>query len=318
MRAGEQPKAKVLIIDDEQIVHESVRRILEGEGYRVDGALRVKDALDLLKGEDYDLVLSDLMMPDESGMKAVEAVARDHPHCGVVMFTGFATVESAVESMKLGSLDYLPKPFTPEELLEVLEKALTKVYKSRRDREIEETYSEAEKAIRSSLDLKEILNLICGSVVRLLQTKASALYMYKKQDQTLEIVASKGLSQEYIEKGVLDTTESLPQVLEAKGPLLTEDSSFDSQLQYPEAARKEGFVAMLSVPLRVKDAVLGILRLYSTDKRSFSDDEMDILTKFAEQGSRAIENAVSYERVRSDIEDIKQHIPEPVAQKINH
>jgi DNA-binding response OmpR family regulator len=317
MRAGEQPKAKILIIDDEQIVHESVRRILEVEGYRVEGAFRVKDALDLLKREDYDLVLSDLMMPDESGMKAVEAVARDHPYCGVVMFTGFATVESAVESMKLGSLDYLPKPFTPEELLEVVERALSRVYKSRRDREIEDTYSEAEKAIKSSLDLKEILNLICGSVVRLLQTKASALYMYKKQDQTLEIVASKGLNQEYIEKGVLDATESLPQFLQAEGPFLTEEAAFDSQLQYPEAAREQGYVAILSIPLKVKEAVLGILRLYSTDKRSFSDDEIDILKKFAEQGSRAIENALSYERVRSDIEDIKQHIPEPVAQKIN-
>jgi DNA-binding response OmpR family regulator len=318
MRAGEQPKAKILIIDDEQIVHESVRRILETEGYAVEGALRVKDALDLLEKEDYDLVLSDLMMPDESGMKAVEAVARDHPYCGVVMFTGFATVESAVESMKLGSLDYLPKPFTPDELLEVVERALAKVYKSRRDGEIEETYSQAEKAIRSSLDLKEILNLICGSVVRLLQVKASALYMYKKQEQTLEIVASQGLTQDYLEKGVLDATKSLPSVLGAEGPLLTEDSAFDAELQYPEVAREEGFVAILSVPLRVKDAVLGILRLYSVDKSSFSDDELDILVKFAEQGSRAIENALSYEQVRTDIEDIKQHIPEPVAQKINH
>ena len=73
-------------------------------------------------------------------------------------------------------------------------------------------------------------------------------------------------------------------------------------------ARKEGFVAILSVPLTVKDAVLGVLRLYSTDKRSFSDDEMDILTKFAEQGSRAIENALSYEQVRSDTENTFRHL----------
>jgi DNA-binding NtrC family response regulator len=123
-------------------------------------------ALDLL-AKGHDLVFADLMMPDRSGMDAVEAVARDHPHTGVVMFTGFATVDSAVASMKLGALDYLPKPFTPEELVQVTEKALDKTWKARRDREIEQTYAQAEKAIASSLDLKEILNLICASVVKL-------------------------------------------------------------------------------------------------------------------------------------------------------
>ena len=117
MKATGKPKATILVIDDEQIVQESVRRILEEEGYEIDGAMRVDQALDLLARRAYDIVLTDLMMPDKSGMEAVQAVATNHPETGVVMFTGFATVDSAVESMKLGALDYLPKPFTPENSL---------------------------------------------------------------------------------------------------------------------------------------------------------------------------------------------------------
>ena len=309
MSALPKPKANLLVIDDEQIVHDSIQRILEDEGYQVDGALRVKEALSRLAEKKYDLVLTDLMMPDDSGMKAVEAVARDHPYCGVVMFTGFATVESAVQSMKLGALDYLPKPFTPEELVEVTEKALAKVFKARRDQEIEVTFSDAEKALKSSLDLIEILNLICSSVVRLLKMKGSALFMYNPKDKSLSLMSSRGLSQEYLDKGALDATEDLPQLVETGQPVLVEEAQFDASLHYPQEAKKEGVVAILSVPLKVKDSVLGVLRLYSAEKPSLDADETDILMKFAEQATRAVENAMAYEKVRSDIEGIKKHIP---------
>jgi DNA-binding response OmpR family regulator len=309
MSALGQPKATILVIDDEHIVHESVRRILETEGYAVEGALRVADALKLLGETSFDLVLTDLMMPDDSGMRAVEAVARDHPLCGVVMFTGFATVESAVESMKLGALDYLPKPFTPEELLEVLEKALGKVRKLRRDREIEQTYAEAEKAITSSLDLKEILNLICGSVTALLKMKGCALYLHNKKSDTLDLMAAKGLTPEHLERVNSLPADKFPDVLSEGKVVTVGQAEFGARLQKPEAAKEEGIVAIISVPLKVKSAVLGMLRLYSGDRSAITDDEMDLLLKFAEQSSRAIENAMSYEQVRSDIKNLKKHIP---------
>jgi FixJ family two-component response regulator len=316
MAAPKKPKAAILLIDDEQIVHDSVRRILESEGYEVDGAFRVAEAIEKLERRSYDLVLTDLMMPDQSGMKAVEAVARDHPHCGVVMFTGFATVESAVESMKLGALDYLPKPFTPEELIDVTQKALAKTYKARRDREIEETYAQAEKAIASSLDLKEVLGLISLSVVRLLKVKGCCLYTYSKKHGRGELAASKGLSEEYLAKGTLDPMMSLPEAMKAEGPILIEESEFDAKLQYPQEARQEGIVAMMSVPLKVQDTVVGLLRIYIAEKRSFDKDEMDILLRFADHGAQAIENAMAYDRLRGDIEQLKKDVPHAFKREI--
>ncbi len=316
MNARGKPKATILVIDDEQIVHESVQRILEEEGYRVEGAFRVDKALDMLAEGSYDLVLTDLMMPDRSGMDAVEAVARDHPHAGVVMFTGYATVDSAVESMKLGALDYLPKPFTPEELVEVTEKALAKTWKARRDREIEHTYAEAERALVSSLDLKELLNLICASVVRLFKVKGSSLLMYRKKDQTLEIASSFGLSDKFLQKGLVNSSKSIAEVLESGQPVLIDESDFDTKLQYPAEAKEEGIVSVLSLPLGLSGTILGFLRIYSSEKRSFDSEEMNLLVKFAEQGAQALENAMSYERVRSDIEGMKKSIPGPLAKKI--
>lgn len=317
MNAGGKPRATVLVVDDEQIVHESVRRILEEEGYRVDGALRVDKALDMLAREPYDLVLTDLMMPDRSGMEAVKAVARDQPDCGVVMFTGFATVDSAVESMKLGALDYLPKPFTPEELLQVTERALKQTVKARRDRDIERTYADAAKALNSSLDLKEILNLIGTSVVSLLKAKGASILLYKKAEGTLEVASSHGLSDEYLRKGSLTGEKSIPQVLEKGETSVIHKDDFDSSLQYPDEARKEGIASIYSVPLKINGTVLGALRIYSAEERSLSEDEMDLLLKFAHQGARALENALSYERVRSDIAGLKKGIPSTVAKRMS-
>jgi YesN/AraC family two-component response regulator len=264
----------------------------------------------------YDLVLTDLMMPDRNGMEVIEVVSRDHPEIGVVMFTGFATVESAVQSMKLGALDYLPKPFTPEELLDVIKISLEKTWKARRDREIEMTYAEAEKALTTSLDLREILNLICTSVVRLLKLKGAGLHVYRAKDKALEVASSCGLSDSYLKKGAVSSDQSITKVLESGRPVLIESQDFDTSLLYPEEARKEGVAAILSVPLKVEDTILGFLRLYSAEKRSFTDDEMDLLLKFAEQAARALENAIEYEKVKSDIEGMKKFIPRPVVRRM--
>jgi YesN/AraC family two-component response regulator len=316
MKDRGKPRATILVIDDEQIVHESVRRILEEEGYRVDGALRVDQALEKLANQSYDIVLTDLMMPERNGIEAVDVVARDHPDTGVVVFTGFATVDSAVQSMKLGALDYLPKPFTPDELLTVTKRAFDKTLKSRRDREIEKTYAEAAKALTSSLDLKEILNLICESVVRLFNVKGSAIIMIRQKDQTLEFAASAGLSDEYIRKGVLESSKSIADVYKSGDPVYVEGAQFDKALQYPAEARREKIASILSIPLKLKDAILGFLRIYSSKKRQFDQEEMDLLLKFAEQGARALENAMAYERVRNDIEGMKKHIPGPISKKM--
>jgi CheY-like chemotaxis protein len=308
-------KASVLAIDDERVVHESVRRVLEKE-YQVDGAFSVDQALEMLANRSYDIVLTDLMMPKRNGIEALQAVAKDHPETGVVVFTGFATVDTALESMKLGALDYLPKPFTPDELLEVTARALEKVKKFRRDREIERTYAEAEKALISSLDLKEILGLICESVVRLFKVKGCALMMIRRKDQTLEYAASAGLSDEYVKKGVLAFTQGVSEVCKPGSLLYIDESQFDAVLQYPAEARSEKIGSILSIPLCLKDAGLGFLRIYSSGKRRFDHEETDLLMKFAEQAARSLDNAIAYQKIRSDVEGIKKHIPGPVAQKI--
>ena len=117
-------KKKALVIDDDQMVLDSVRRVLSDDSYEVDAVSKGTKGRDLAIEGEYDIVLSDIRMPDMGGMKILRDVKRAKPAVPVLMITGYATVKSAVQAMKLGATDYLEKPFTPDELLKAVASAL--------------------------------------------------------------------------------------------------------------------------------------------------------------------------------------------------
>ena len=112
----ESPKARILAVDDEPVVLDSFRKILVLEGFSVDTVETAQEALGLVRKHDYDFVFTDLKMPGMDGMDLTKAVKHLRPDIDVVMITGYGTIESAVSTMRFGAMDYVEKPFTPEEL----------------------------------------------------------------------------------------------------------------------------------------------------------------------------------------------------------
>ena len=117
-------KNKALVIDDEQIVLDSVSKILTDENYEVDVSLSGREGLNQAVNKDYDIVLTDIRMPDIGGMRVLRDVKRAKSSLPVVIITGYASVKSAVQAMKLGAADYIEKPFTPDQLLKAVDAAL--------------------------------------------------------------------------------------------------------------------------------------------------------------------------------------------------
>lgn len=115
---------KILVVDDEENVCRSVRKILSRKGYAVTDALNVADAVKKINETSFDLVITDLMMPKTNGMELLQIIRDDYPELDVIMITGYASIDSAVKATKLGATGYLSKPFTPEELMTVTEKTL--------------------------------------------------------------------------------------------------------------------------------------------------------------------------------------------------
>jgi DNA-binding NtrC family response regulator len=117
---------RVLVVDDELSICKSCEKILTREGYSVRSVLSGTEALALLEQEPFDLVFTDLRMAEMGGMDLLESLRMRFPDIVPVVITGYATIASVVETMKLGAFDYLPKPFTPDEMAAVAKKAWEK------------------------------------------------------------------------------------------------------------------------------------------------------------------------------------------------
>ncbi|HZV82225.1 MAG TPA: sigma-54 dependent transcriptional regulator [Geobacteraceae bacterium] len=118
-------KSMIMVVDDEVVVREGVKRVLEGTGeFEVETCSSGHIALERLLDEDFDLVITDLKMPGMSGMEVLQTLKSINPDVPVVMITGYAMVSTAVEAMKYGAADYLPKPFKPQDLIEKIRAAL--------------------------------------------------------------------------------------------------------------------------------------------------------------------------------------------------
>lgn len=162
------------------------------------------------------------------------------------------------------------------------------------------TFVKVSKAISSSLDLKEVLDLILKNSIDALKLKAGVISLLNKKDNRLEVIAHRNLSDEFINKGPILADKSIPDAVETKHPAIVENIENECQLQYPEACKKEGIKAILSVPILLRNELIGILRLYDGNPREFSYREVQFITALAEQGGIAIQNARYLQQVDQD------------------
>ncbi len=114
---------KILVIDDEAIVRTSCDRTLAPEGYELTLTSSGKEGLEVLEKESFALVLLDLKMPDIDGIEVLNKIKDTWPDTKVVMITGYSTVDTAVQALRLGAFNFIEKPFTPDTLLNAVNEA---------------------------------------------------------------------------------------------------------------------------------------------------------------------------------------------------
>jgi two-component system sensor histidine kinase/response regulator len=119
-------KGKVLVIDDETGIRQGCCRVLQPQGFIVETASSFQDGLEKIRSGSYDLILLDLMLPDGQGVDLLDPIRERDPATVSIILTGYATVELAVETMKRGAFNFIPKPFTADTLLTITDQALEK------------------------------------------------------------------------------------------------------------------------------------------------------------------------------------------------
>lgn len=166
--------------------------------------------------------------------------------------------------------------------------------------------SDMERTMCSVLDMSRVLSLIAEKTTKALNAKGCSIRLLDQSGQTLEIKATYGLSDKYMTKGPVQVEHSKVdrEVLEGK-VVYIEDASKDPRFQYPEEARREGIVSVLSVPLRLADRKIGVLRVYTSELRRFSPEEIEFLQAVAAQAAVAIQNAALFETLKQQYKDVE-------------
>jgi PAS domain S-box-containing protein len=243
----------ILVVDDEPAILELVKNILVPAGYLVNTATNGKEALAAIQAHPYDLVLTDMIMPQMGGMELVQYLRLHHPETLVIVFTGFASYQDAVDAVKLGAFDYLPKPLQPEIIRHAIERALDYQRLLRSQRDLETVFQGAEslgwqaldlvsttpeaavlKALREQAweqkDLKEVGRIFLEAAGKLLQVTNSSIFLHDAVRGQFSGLAALGPDSE-AKMGAMITAEGvMGYVATHRRPLLVPDLSRDSQL----------------------------------------------------------------------------------------
>jgi two-component system response regulator HydG len=155
--------ARILVIDDEQSIRDSMSQVLRKEGYRVETAASGPEGLNLFAAESFQTVFIDLKLPGSSGLDVLSRIKEADQQTPVIIITGYASIESAVEAMKRGAFDYMTKPFTPEEVRVVTRKALESrrlVFENMSLRRELEAKTEFELVVGKSRAITQVLDVV--------------------------------------------------------------------------------------------------------------------------------------------------------------
>lgn len=194
--------SKILVVDDEETIRSMIQKYLQGMGYEVHEADSFQAAIEMIQANEYDIMVTDKNMPhpdgtEESGMSLMEYAAKHHPHIEILLMTGFPTIETAVESIRMGAFDYLTKPFSMAALKEKIERILE--YKSYAvSEDIMGTYKDFQNIVlqlisrKSQLSFEEFNNAMdnmAGKIGYLLKSQDKLMKNNRKQQDALDKIA---------------------------------------------------------------------------------------------------------------------------------
>jgi GAF domain-containing protein len=167
-----------------------------------------------------------------------------------------------------------------------------------------ETLLKVSKAISHSKDQEEVILMTVDSIKTALQAKGCTLFLMNRQTNDLEVAASFGLSEGYLNKGPVSAFRSIAQTLE-DGPVAIYDVTDDPRLQYPEEARQEGIASILSVPVLAGGHIIGALRVYTAEPWEFTMDDVNFVQAMAGMAGMAIDMSRLYKGMKDSIEILK-------------
>ncbi len=274
------PIARLLIVDDEPAALRALCDTLQGQGYETAGFASGEAALDAMQDQRFDLLLTDLIMPRMSGVQLMTAALRMDPAIVSILMTGKGTIETAVEAMQAGALDYVLKPIRHSTLLPVLTRAL-RVHRLRLENlELRDTVSilELNQTMAHTLDSRVLLDKIADTALAQLNADEASIMLLHEDGQALQVAAVRGANPQQVLGERLPVGQGIPgQVAQLREPLAD------------PCERDTPGPATLSIPMMTQNRLIGVLTVSSRwRRRPFSLGQAKLLSIFTNAAATSI------------------------------
>ena len=290
-------KAHILVVDDEEYICTIVRNMLvTNKDYIVTGCTDPEEALNLIENERVDLILTDLVMGEYSGVDILKACLKHQPESIVVFMTGHPTIENAISVLKLGAYDYLVKPFKLESLKASVMRGLEKLFLHRENIHLKNIVSlyQISEAMGSTIHLDSLLKLVLDSVMGEFDVSMSTIALLGRDSSELELRVYRGNLEEI--KQIPFLTGNTPyntKVVESGRPEIVNDLQIGDGVT--SISPKNSAVCQ---PLFAKGKVIGILNIIRDGEiHPFTLGDLQSLSIIASKASSAIENSQLYDEL---------------------
>jgi signal transduction histidine kinase/DNA-binding response OmpR family regulator len=318
----EKDYGKILVVDDEVRMCESLKTLLSGVGYDVTTVQEGEGAIEKINWDNFDVVITDIKMPKFDGLDILKTARSKDQDALVILMTGFASLESAVSAINQGAYDYLMKPIEFSDLRLTIRRGLEKRRSDRarnellaelkeknlelnkRVAELDALY-QAGKSLSSTEDLDILLDRIVSLATEVIGAKMGSIMLIQRPEDILTIKSAIGLDPKIIEQTKLELGKSIAGYVAEKGlPLIIQDIEKDEK--FKRLSKKHyATKSLLCVPLKIKENVLGVINLSDkVTETPFTQDDLRLLTTFASQAAMAIDDAYHFEQSKKKIGEL--------------
>ncbi|MGH7394019.1 MAG: response regulator [Candidatus Methylomirabilales bacterium] len=325
--------AQVLVVDDDRLIREQAREILTSAGFQVTGFPDGRDIFDRIRTNTVDVILLDLVLPEGSGLDMLPLIKGLDPDLPVIIVTGHATLDAAIEALKGGAYDFIQKPFPPEQIVSAVRRAAERRRLDLRNKSLMLELSEkihevvilkqVGETISSTLDLRAILAALIGAAKDALHSEASSLLLVEEGTGDLVFEVALGERGEQAKEFRLKRGQGIAGWVAEHGealsiPDVTRDPRFLTRVD-----ATTGFItrSILCVPLRLKGTTIGVIEVMNKrGARPYDHEDQRLLQAIAGQAAVAIENAKLYRRVSEQLADLKrlEQVKEDLTQLVVH
>ena len=302
---------RILIVDDDKILAEHLKAGLAQEDYEIVAVSKGSIAIELARKSVFSLAILDLVLPDIQGIELMQALNKLSPHTNFIVLTGYATISSAIEALKVGAYDYLIKPFDMEHLKLVIRRGLEKKRLTVKNIELIEQLEkekiklgiimDAYNRISEIFRLDELADFVSDKSVLIAEAERASLMMVDESAGELVMQGSRGLEKET--KGLRMKIGQLVAgwVAQEGKAMLVRDIETDPRMKFQLRNPQYKTKSFISLPLKTDHHVLGVINV--TDKLAkmevFTDEDLKYLSLLAHQTVNQIENIMLCEKLSS-------------------